>query len=227
MIVAYTAIFGDSDSLKQAPPADRCVLFTDRYPKDARGWDVHEYAGGVTPARVIARILKMTPHELFPDAEASVWVDGSIEIRDWNMLMSDTQDSEIACFAHPDRSNCYDEARMCIRLERANPSAVQDAIDLYRDDGFSPTVLSTTGLFFRRHTSNMSWFNDLWRRHLDRYGTNDQVHVDYCAWKTHVTIDHLQGHYRDNPYAFYDKADHHQRRKPQFNPGDRCEHYLA
>lgn len=226
MIVAYTAIFGGSDSLKQAPPADRAICFTDVPPVDYRGWEIvrQNASGG---ARVAARLLKMTPHKLFPDAIASVWVDGSIEIRNWQMLMWDSAVHDIACFAHPDRSNCYDEGRMCIRLERANPSSVADALELYTSERFNPTALSTTGLLYRKHTHGVQSFNDLWREHLDKYGINDQVHIDYCAWKTGVTISHLQGHYRDNPYAFYDRVDHHSRRKPQFNPGDRCEHYLA
>lgn len=226
MIVAYTAIFGGSDSLKQAPPADRAICFTDVPPVDYRGWEIvrREASAG---ARIAARLLKMTPHELFPNADASVWVDGSIRIHDWAKLVSHAETHDVACLSHPDRSNCYDEGRLCIRLERANPSSVADALYLYDSDGFKPTKLSTTGLLYRKHTPDVQSFNELWRQHLDRYGINDQVHVDYCAWKSGVKIGYLQGHYRDNPYATYDRADHHLRRKPQFNPGDRCDHYLA
>lgn len=226
MIVAYTAIFGESDSLKQAPPADRAICFTDVPPAHYLGWEIvrHEHAGR---PRVAARILKMTPHLLFPDAVGSVWVDGSIKITNWQLLMWDAQPHEIACLAHPDRSSCYDEGRTVIRLERANPSSVGDALELYRAEHFEPETLSTTGLLYRKHTHRVQSFNEMWRQHLDRYGINDQVHIDYCAWKTGVPIGYLQGHYRDNPYAAYDRADHHARRKPQFNPGDRCEHYLA
>lgn len=228
MIVAYTAIFGGSDRLKAAPiGADRCVCFTDDPKLSSNGWEVVCQIPPEEKPRRTARVLKMTPHRLFPKATASIWVDGSIAIQDWPALVRDIGGAEIACLAHPDRSNCYDEGRMVIRLERACPSSVKDALELYALAGFRPTALSTTGLFFRRHTDRMAAFNELWRDHLDRFGTNDQVHVDYCAWRTGIQVTHLRGHYRDNPYAAYDKADHHQRRQPQFNPGDRCEHYLA
>lgn len=225
MIVCYTAIFGGSDSLKSAPPADRCVCYTDDPNLERAGWEIVRQPA--PKPRQAARVLKMTPHLLFPEAAASVWVDGSIEIVDWSRLAADTAAAEIACLRHPDRSTCYDEGRMVIRLERANPSKVDEAMALYRAAGFAPTQLSTTGLFFRRHTPRVAAFNDLWREHLDRFGTNDQVHVDYCAWRAGAVVTYLAGHYRDNPYARYDREDHHRRRRPQFDPGDRCEHYLA
>lgn len=227
MIVVYSAIFGGSDSLKHAPTgADRCVVFTDDATLAGPGWEVVVHPTPERPRRA-ARVLKMAPIGLFPDAEASIWLDGSIELRDWNALMLDTAGADIACFAHPDRSTCYDEGATVVRLQIAHPAKVNESLRTYRREGFAPTSLSTTGLFYRRHTPRVAGFNQLWRDQLNAYGTNDQVHVDYCAWKTGVTVTHLRGHYRDNPYAVYDKADHHRRRKPQFKLEAECDNYLA
>lgn len=227
MIVLYTAIFGGSDSLKLAPNwADRCVCYTDQELPTDRRWEIVRQEPGQR-ARRAARVLKMSPHDLFPDAAAWVWVDGSIEIRDWALLLADANGAEIACFAHPDRSNCYDEGRTVVRLKIAHQAKIMAALELYKRDGFAPTTLSTTGLFWRRNTPSVIAFNKMWRDHLDAYGTNDQVHIDYCAWKTGVPVTYLRGHYRDNPYAVYDKVDHHRRRKPQFRLEQDCAHYLA
>jgi alkaline ceramidase TOD1/glycosyltransferase MUCI70-like protein len=231
VIVAYTAIFGGSDSPKLAPPADLAVMFTDSHETwdaaAAKGWTVIGRESVGDRARREARTLKMTPQELFPDADAWVWVDGSIEIKDWSSLMRDTQYASVACLEHPDRASCYDEGKTVVRLQIAHHAKIMAALDLYQRDGFIPSTLSTTGLLFRRHTPAVIEFNKLWRDHLDAYGTNDQVHVDYCAWKTGVPIKYLEGHYRANPYATYDKADHHKRRKPQFKLEAECDHYLA
>jgi hypothetical protein len=227
VIVVYTAIFGGSDALKRAPAgADRCVCVTDDATIEGRGWEVMLAAARPGPRRA-ARLAKMRPHELFPDADASIWVDGSIEICDLPALLAEAAGAEIACFAHPDRSTCYDEGAAVIRLKIAHPRKVNLALELYSAEGFAPTQLSTTGLFFRRHTPAVASFNRLWRDHLDAYGTNDQVHVDFCAWQSGVRIGYLRGHYRDNPYARYDRLDHHRRRKPQFLLESECEHYLA
>lgn len=227
MIVVYTAIFGGCDALKPAPVgADRAVCFTDTEHPAAMGWEIERRDVGDRGRRA-ARVLKMSPHELFPEADASVWVDGSIAIGDWPALMADSVAADIACFAHPDRSNCYDEGRTVVRLKIAHQAKVMAALELYRREGFNPTALSTTGLFFRRHSPAIAAFNEIWRAHLDTYGTNDQVHVDYCAWRAGVNVKYLRGHYRDNPYAVYDKVDHHRRRKPQFKLEQDCAHYLA
>lgn len=227
MIVVFTAIFGGSDTLKPAPlGADRCVCLSDDLAISGPGWEVCCRPAEKRPRRA-ARVAKMTPHELFPAADASIWVDGSIVIRDLPAILNDAGDADIACFVHPDRSSCYDEGYTVVRLQIAHPKKVNLALDLYRREGFAPTALSTTGLFYRRHSPRMRHFNELWREHLDRYGTNDQVHVDYCAWKTGVRIAYLTGHYRDNPYATYDRLDHHRRRKPQFLRDEDCAHYLA
>jgi hypothetical protein len=228
MIVVYTAIFGGSDSLKRAPTgADRCMCFTDAddLPRD-RGWEIVRMDAGERSRRA-ARVLKMNAHGEFPNASAWLWVDGSIQINDWPALLADIGEADIACLAHPDRSNCYDEGRTVVRLQIAHQAKVLAALEIYKRDGFAPTKLSTTGLLFRRNTPAVRAFNQLWRDHLDAYGTNDQVHVDYCAWKTGVPIAYLRGHYRDNPYGLYDKVDHHRRRKPQFKLEQDCVHYLA
>lgn len=227
MIVVYTAIFGASDTLKRAPTeADRCVCYTDDPKVCGAGWTIVLQPPEAHPRRA-ARRLKMSPDLWFPDATASIWVDGSIAITDWARLMRDTADADIACLPHPDRTTCYDEGYTVVRLQIAHAAKVNAALDLYRADGFAPAALSTTGLFYRRHNERVAAFNRLWRDHLDAYGTNDQVHVDYCAWKAGAAITHLAGHYRDNPYAKYDQADHHRRRQPQFLKDADCAHYLA
>jgi hypothetical protein len=226
VIVLYTAIFGNSDSLKRAPKGpDRCVCFTDDGALAAPGWEIIARQTELR-ARRAARLLKMRPHELFPEADATIWVDGSIEITDFTGLMNAIGRSEVACFAHPDRSTCYDEGRKVVQLQIAHRAKVEAALEIYRRDRFAPTRLSTTGLLYRRNTLGVAAFNRLWRDHLDRFGTNDQVHIDYCAWKCGVPITYLPGHYRDNQFAHYDKDDHHRRRKPQFRLEADCEHYL-
>ena len=229
MIVLYSAIFGGSDSLKRAPPADSCVCFTDDPKFAGPGWRVLSREKQDRP-RHAARKLKMSPHLIFPDADAWLWVDGSIEIRNWPLLLRDIGDADIACLPHPDRSTCYAEGETVIRLKIAadrGKDQIRDALAKYRADGFDPKSLSTTGLFYRRNTPAVVAFNELWHGELNAYGTNDQVHVDWCAWKAGVAIKHLRGHYRDNPYAVYDGVDHRRRRQPQFLLEKDCQEYLA
>lgn len=218
MIVVYTAIFGASDSLKQAPAgADRCICLTDDVTLSGRGWEMR-YRPTPTHPRQAARAVKLASDVLFPEASLVVWVDGSIEIRDWARLMADVAKAELACLPHPDRDTCYDEGRKVVQLKIAHADQVNAALEEYRQAGFTPRRLATTGLLVRRQTPRVAAFNALWRDHVARYGTNDQVHVDYCAWRAGLTMSWLTGHYRDNPYMRYDQQDHHRRRRPQFLP---------
>jgi hypothetical protein len=213
--VLYTALFGGSDTLKPAPPGpDRCLCFTDDRALSGHGWEM-AYSTVAHPRRA-ARALKTGAHLLFPEADRIVWVDGSMTITDWPHLVRDVGEAELACLPHPDRATCYEEGDTVIRLRIADPTLIRHALATYRAEGFAPTRLSTTGVLVRRQTTRTAAFNQLWRAQLDRYGTNDQVHVDYCAWRVGLPMTDLQGHYRDNPYMRYDQADHHRRRTPQF-----------
>ena len=77
MIVVYTAIYAGSDRLKQAPKgADLCVCFTDDPRLHGKGWTMrYERRPPHRKPRHAARLVKMNPHTLFPDATMSVWVD--------------------------------------------------------------------------------------------------------------------------------------------------------
>jgi hypothetical protein len=216
VIVVYTAIFGGSDSLKAAPTgADLCVCFTDDPTLAGCGWEVRLQPSAPS-GRYAARWLKTGSVGLFPEATQTVWVDGSIALVDLTRLLADAGDADLACLAHPDRSTCYDEGRTVVALHRANPLQIAEALALYRSAGFAPASLSTTGLLVRQSTPRVGAFNRRWREHQRRFGLNDQVHVDFCAWREDLAVTYLTGHYRDNPYMRYDRADHTRRRS--FNP---------
>ncbi len=228
MNVLYTAIFGNSDTIKKAPAGpDRCVCFTDdpRLRKD--GWEIVVRTKTDFP-RWQARDHKTTPEQLFPDASFVVWADGSMTVKDWPRLLRDVGEADVAVLPHPDRTNVYDEGETVIRLRIGHRDAVRRALDSFREDGFAPTRLSTTGLLVRRMTPAVAEMDRLWHWHLEQYGINDQVHFDYCAWKAGVSITDLKGHYRANPYMVYDQRDHHHHRKPPFLlECDRASHDLA
>lgn len=222
MIVCYTAILGGSDRLKPAPAGpDVCVCFTDDPALAGTGWTVVLQPPAHQP-RALARRLKLTPHILFPLAEASVWIDASMRVQDWPALLADSDGALCACLRHPDRSSCYEEGEAVIRLKIAEPARIRAALARYRLDGFAPTALSTTGLLVRRHTPRVAAFDERWLAQLDQYGTSDQVHMDYCAWTVGLPVTYLRGHYRDNPYVVYDQADHHARRRPRFHLEREC-----
>lgn len=235
MIVLYTALLGASDSLKRAPEEpDRCVCFTDDIvdvnlrPAQTfepgmsirfagRGWEFRPW--NITPdgGRRDARRLRCGSTTLFPKSGLTVWTDASFEVIDFDRLIADFRKLNVdaAALPHHDRTTCYDEGREIIRLGQASEDAIRRQLLEYERDGFVPSMrmtVTTPGMFVRRNTPRVEAFNRLWFEHIERFGDNDLVSIDYCAWKVGLKIGYLEGIYPDNPYVRYDIEDHHARR---------------
>lgn len=220
MIVLYTAILGDSDSLKRAPKEpDRCVVFTDDpdcYHPRPRGWDTRLWNITEDGARRDAWRLRCGSSTLFPKAGITVWVDASFVVHDFDRLIADFRSLNVdaAAFPHHERTTCYDEGREIVRLGQSRDAIVRAQLLEYERDGFMPKTLTTTGVLIRRRTHRVDAFNRLWLEHIQRFGDNTLVSIDYCAWKVGLTIGYLPGSYPDNAYTTFDGEDHHARRRP-------------
>ncbi len=215
MIVVYTTIFGRSDSVKPAPAgADRCVCITDDKDLAGGGWEFlyHEIPPG-SYARKEARIMQSRSDLLFGVESRVVWVDASCELKDLARLLRDSRASEFAALKHPDRSDLLSEGKQTIALGQSPNGLVEQQLVRYSAEGFASQTVSTTCLFVRRHTGAVCDMNRIWEEQLIKYGMNDQISVDYSAWKARVRIDYLEG-----SYMTYHKHDHHKRRRPGWAP---------
>src|SRR4051812_21635948 len=110
-IIVYTAITGDFDALRPAPELWRreasFVAFVDRE-HPCSGWTQRKLAATHHDPCRSAKVMKILPHLYFPDAEYTVWVDGSIEIIATTplpqLLAEALQHHDIALFRHRRRS---------------------------------------------------------------------------------------------------------------------------
>lgn len=217
MIVVYTTIFGGSDSLKRAPSgASRCVCFVDDpqpYAGETRGWELVQHPAA-DPRRE-AWHLRCIPHELFPEARKTVWIDASFTVTDLDTLLLDSGGHILSGLRHHARHTCYDEAREVVKVGQADGAAVQAHMDGYRREGFAPSALTISCILVREQTASVKAFNQLWAAEIQKHpGDNTQLSLDYCAWKTGVGVHHLKGVRKDNPYAIHDHSDHKRRRQP-------------
>lgn len=220
--VLFTAILGDCDSLKPAPAGIQAVCFTNirdfRYDianQPYRGWDLHFVPNVEDNERRHAWHLRCVPHELFPDATRSIWIDASFTLTDLPRLLKDSDGHELSVLKHHARSSCYTEAREVIKVGQADAQDVHRQMDGYKREGFQPSALSISCIIVRQHTTKVQKFNQLWDREIKlNPGDNTQLSLDYCAWKYGIAVNFLQGGRKDNPYAVHDHADHKKRRKP-------------
>jgi hypothetical protein len=119
-IVVYTAIFGNYDDLKNQKIKIEGVdfyCFTDNKNLKSNLFKIvlvePEYGDNTRNAK----IYKILPHKFFSKYEYSIWIDGSIIIKKFDLeelinkyLVKDN----IALFKHPDRDCIYDEVFACI-----------------------------------------------------------------------------------------------------------------
>src|SRR5438270_10698084 len=126
-IIVYTAVTGSYDSVA-APPLDwgreaEFVAFLEKM-QPTQGWSVR-------PLELIsddpcrnAKRPKILPHEYFPDAEYSIWIDGSISIKAvvlvGKFVLECLQKNDLALFRHRRRSCIYEEAEACINSNKDN-----------------------------------------------------------------------------------------------------------
>jgi len=211
-ILVATALIGPTEGVGSGPrPLDvRFICYTDR---EVKGWE------RVTPPegypRLAARRAKMEVAEI-SNVDASVWIDASFDLTcDPVGLVNEALATgcDVVGLRHPDRCRIRDEAREIIRCGLAPKDLVDRQVEAYRLAGFDTDenpqkVLTTTGLLVRRHTPAVRAFTRLWLGELERWTIRDQLSIDYTAWRARVPIGYLPGHYRDNPFARYNRKRH-------------------
>ncbi len=214
-VIVFTAILGGCDSLKPAPKgADRCVCFTDDENQDPKGWDLEYWAPSDNPRREAWR-LRCLPHMRFFGHDVSVWVDASFTVTDLPRLLKDSAGHELSAMKHHARSSVYEEGAEIIRVGQADATAVNQQLKTYSRAGFQQSALSISCVLVRTNTPFVTQFNERWDAEIRQYpGDNTQLSLDYAAWISGLSVHHLQGVRKDNPYAVHDHADHKKRRKP-------------
>ncbi len=190
-IVVYTAITGHYDTLKE-PPAELqkgvdFVAFLD-YEPAATSWQVRPACSEFADPCRNAKFHKMLPHLCFPEAEYSVWIDGSIQI-DFRFPVAQLieeylKDYDFVTLKHPCRQCIYEEAAECIRLGKDDPPVIQRQMAAYRHEGFPANLgLAETGVILRRHTAKIRRFNEAWHDEIKKYSRRDQLSFNYVAHK--------------------------------------------
>lgn len=218
MVVVYTAILGNCDSLKSAPEgADRCVCFTndEGHGSSINGWEMLFIPNVEDRPRRTAWHLRAVPHANFPSADVTVWIDASFTLKHLPKLLKDAEGHPLSGLRHHRRSSCYDEGTAVVKAGQATRAEVDAQLNGYRREGFDPTALTISCILVRQNTPSVTEFNNLWDAEIQQHpGDNTQLSLDYCAWKGGIDVHALEGGRHQNPYAVHDHDDHKRRRKP-------------
>jgi len=216
-LVVYTAIVGEPGDALRHPlcdqPGVRLVCFADRPVADPGPWEVREPVHVSRTPRRTARWHKAHVHVLFPDAEAVVWADASMQLRvPAARLAADglAGHNVLAAFKHPDRDCVYAEHRACLRLRKDDPGVMQRQVDHYKYAGYPPrNGLAETGCVVRVPAA-CATFGAEWWAAIDRFSHRDQLSFDFAAWRLKLEYGKLAGSARRSPYFAF----HPHRKRP-------------
>jgi GT2 family glycosyltransferase len=186
-IVIYTAIYGEYDKLLLPEKLDRevdYVCFTDKERNDYGVWELRQAPFYHPDATRIARYVKMHPHELFPEYEIAVWLDGNIVLRgDVHQFIEKVtlEGASLGLISHPHRSCFYDEAEACKRLGKDAPAIIDLQVEHYRRHGLplNQRLFETGFMIVRLQDTDVASVFRTWWQQLERFSRRDQLGL---AW---------------------------------------------
>lgn len=184
-MIIYTAIFGEYDELRDPPERySGCefVCFTDDHEMRSDIWDI-VYTERERSPTMMARMHKHNPHELFPNHDVSLWVDGKLQLMHNPIeLLTYLGDSDMATIKHPERDCIYAEQLACLNGDKGEPDKMEEQISAYRHRGYpSHNGLVETAFLLRRH-HRMAAFSNAWWDELERHSSRDQLSFNFVAW---------------------------------------------
>ena len=209
-LTVYTAIGGGYDILRhtgRAPDDPRFICFSDAAylpwktpPYRYLGWEIRPLAPEHFGSwRMRAKAHQVMPHWYFPDAEYSLYLDGThVPAAGYRLeRLSEVflRDTDLATFSHPHRACAYLEAAACLATERDDPVRIREQMRRYRDEGF-PRDHGLPGItvLLRRHTPAVRAFNERWWDEIQRGSSRDQLSFSYVAWKLGMAWTPIPGH---------------------------------
>ena len=203
-LAAVCAIYGGYDLIPPVPDGvDDAVLVTDVPVRS--GWRNVVDPSTAHP-RLAAKRPKVRP-DLYTDCDASLWMDGSIHVRDGSFaerIRDLLAEHELVLTDHPeDRACLYDEAVHCQDWPKYAGEPIREQATQYRAAGMPEGFgLWAAGCIARRHTPEMRRFGDAWLEEIRRWSVQDQVSLPFVLWRDDVRfttfgIDQLENEYFD------------------------------
>lgn len=203
-LAAVCAIYGGYDLIPPVPEGvDDAVLITDVPVRS--GWRNVVEPSAAHP-RLAAKRPKARP-DLYTDCDASLWMDGSIHVRDGAFIAHVRTllgEHELVLTEHPEERDClFQEAQHCGDWPKYRDEPLPAQVAAYRAAGMPEQFgLWAAGTIARRHSDRMGAFGDAWLAEMERWSIQDQVSLPYLLWRDRLEfstfgLDQLDNRYFD------------------------------
>ena len=194
----YTALIGNYDTIRQPLVVDGrfdYVLFTDDVTTDTIGiWKVKQVCYKNNDRTRIARYVKTHPHSLLPEYDATIWIDGNIQITSHYLynrcILLCKNKIQIASVKHPYRDCIYEEAYSVYGLD-LEKVIFEWCHFLRHNDYPKRNGLYETNVLFRMKDSDVENANEMWWTIIEKYSRRDQLSFNYVLWCKHLKEEYI------------------------------------
>lgn len=189
----YTVITGGFDNVLQPLVIDSrfdYFLFTDNVAEDNIGvWNVQKIDYANPNPRMVSRYPKVCSHRVLSHYEASLYIDGNIQITSqyvYDRCVQLAADGiEWAGIRHQGRKGIYQEINAIIGLGWVHDYDILDWYHFLQKDGFPDDLgMFENNIIFRSNTENVAKVNDLWWWTIKEGKVQrDQFSLMWALWK--------------------------------------------
>lgn len=189
--VVYEAVIGEYDQILQPIVLDEnfdYILFSDTITAPKVGvWQVRSLPAIDGSNKLKSGFAKCHIEELLGDYEASLWIDGNIQISSkyvYSRFMELLESSvEWASIKHPSQQCTYDEICAIVELRWVLDSQIVDWYVRLKQKGFpAEWGLYETNVLYRRHNRCIYDVCKKWWETLAMGVKRDQFSVMYALW---------------------------------------------
>ena len=146
-----------------------------------------------------ARWHKLHAHELFPEYNESLWIDGNINVLNkeffskMNVLEAD---KFISSAKHESRKNLFDELNECIIQKKDFAKTMRIQKQKMKSVGFNGIYdngkfFETNVLLRRHHDKRCIKLMQDWWYWIENYSFRDQLSFTFALWKNNYSCDFL------------------------------------
>ena len=195
-IVVYTCITGGYDNLIQPKKTDGVdyVCFTDNTNVDPKGWELRPMPDGLEGLSKVKqqRMVKVLAHRYLPEYDISIWVDGSVEVKDdvKEFIKPFIHDGHSVFIPeHPARSCIYKECETVKKIKKDTTDLPDKQMKKYREEGFPEKYgLVQSNIMVRWHNNeDCKEVMEVWAKEIRNFSHRDQLSFNYALWKTKAT----------------------------------------
>lgn len=214
-LVVYTALVGSkealADPLRELPAGATTdleldfVCVTDQPALASKTWRLLPLADRHLPPEKLSRRPKALPHEYFPDAEFSLYIDNTVSFRRLPQAadLATARPYLFKAFRHATRHDPGQEAGAVAMLGYDDVETLTRQMDFIAArrplDQVTPLTTATV-LLRQHHRPEVARFGRLWWESVLAFSKRDQLSFDFARLEAGCEVEYFEGFTHDNAF---------------------------